>query len=117
MNGHVKNGGVDSVEVWLEGGRGVSPHLMTLTSTLKENLNNKTIIEFPEFHVVSKGAGPPTATLSLPSSPPSKEVGSVSSQCQNVGTNDGGDEKAESSSSALKLIAMYSDSEDSTDSE
>ena len=57
-------GGVDGVEVWLRGEGGVAHHLLDTASTLKENLSNRTLTEFPILHVVTKGAGPPPALTS-----------------------------------------------------
>ena len=50
------------MEVWLEGERGVAPQLLDTGLTLKENLSNKTLTEFPVLHVMTKGAGPLTGT-------------------------------------------------------
>lgn len=76
---HVQRGGTDGVEVWLEGERGVAHQLLTTNYTLRENLSNKTLTEFPLLHVVSKGAGPPSVTTaSLQSKSPSAVQASVS---------------------------------------
>lgn len=56
---HILKGGVDGVEVWLKGEGGVA-HLLAVNSTIKENLSKRTLTEFPQLHVLSKGAGPPT---------------------------------------------------------
>jgi hypothetical protein len=55
---HILKGGVDSVEVWLKGEGNMTHQLLEMNLTLKENMCNKTITEFPHLHVLSKGAGP-----------------------------------------------------------
>lgn len=47
--------------MWLEGEMGVAPQLLDTDLTLKDNLSNKTLTEFPVLHVMTKGAGPLTA--------------------------------------------------------
>lgn len=83
---HVQKGGVDSVEVWLEGERGVAHQLLATNSTLRENLSNKTLTEFPLLHVLTKGAGPPAVRRPATNAPlQSGKMKSLSEGCASIG--------------------------------
>ena len=55
LNSYVSQGGTDSVEVWLEGNRGVAIKKLDMDATLKENLCQCTVTEFPVLLVAEKG--------------------------------------------------------------
>lgn len=53
---------MNSVEVWLDGGGAADTppyQLLNIAESLKDNFRSKTIVEFPQLTVVSKGAGHP----------------------------------------------------------
>ena len=47
------------MDAWLLGERGGNHQLLDVTSSLRENLSYKTIIEFPTLYIVTKGLQPP----------------------------------------------------------
>ena len=123
------NGGVEGVEVWLEGGGGVAHQLLDVELTLEMNLKNKTIVEFPGLLVVTKGAGLPSTCSGnvlqqatptpVQDTPQHATPTPASEESSEVNRSDsewscGGSEEGEIASSSLQLIAdMYSE----TDSE
>lgn len=43
--------------MWLKGEGGLQHQLLDVNATLKENLTDRTITEFPVLHVLTKGTG------------------------------------------------------------
>lgn len=120
------------MEVWLEGERGVAHQLLVIDSTLKENLNNRTVTEFPVLHVVTRGMGAPHCgalrepQASQVSTPASRTTEGCASgrdtEQETVDLREWSDtkqaeecrEKVPAPSASLKLIAsMYDDDGDS----
>lgn len=123
------------MEVWLAGEGGVAHQLLDVEATLKNNLMNTTLLEYPCLLVVSKGVGAP----GLLKSEKDKDRGTLSSGPAHIHTGnivmptDSVEQRCEEEwsdrvleegevvedmcpSASLKLIAtMYSDSDDSND--
>ncbi len=102
---------MDGIEVWLQCEGGVAYQCLDVDSTLKDNLKQKTFIEFPTLWVVPKGVGPPPKVSKgeeLPKS--SSNLSHTPCDTSYEGAPEGGVVPALTS---LQMISdMYSDSGD-----
>ena len=57
LNKYVQCGGVEGVQVWLEGSSGSVEKQLDVNISLKENFSNCVITEFPILHISMKNSG------------------------------------------------------------